>query len=347
MPLHIVGISNNRVWTTTRISESQGFTPWIDVGASADAAADAAGAPKRLPANAELLGVGCAMVDDGSPTRLHVCVSYKVGNRVGLVHTVETSPGQFFQWGDAHGVAFSNLKLEEGVDCAGIGAQLHVCVIGNQHQQQPAVWRSIRIPSRWSPARIVSVTALAITDVGCAAVPPAAGATDPRPALHVLTRVYDGRLLHDICFPTGRQTSMGDLIPVIPGLPSSISNMAASGFQGDLSVVAADGTNMFLARRRGASGFDPLINLRDAIQPGFAEPLTRPACAYVGGDLHIIAIAQGRIRHGIRRFSDAFRNPESSTTTMFGDVISAAPPGPAGSAPAMFTRVSCAGHTVF
>ena len=332
MPLHIVGISGGRVWRTTRISEKGGWTPWNDIFA--------AGAGP-LPVGHTLNEIGCALVDDAG-RRLHICVS---SDNDGLFHTIELAPGAFQPWGDAAAVAFSNLQLDSRVDCAGMGNQLHVCVAGRPRPGSllPAVWRSIRIPTGWSPPRAVSSNYLTITNVACAAVPNGSSTE-----LHVLSRVDTGgqvELIHNIWLPTGNQQPLGDqdMIPVVLGLSGRIFSMSATGFANALDVVVSDGINLFHTRRTPTM-WSALINLRAMIQPSFSGPLQVPACAIVGGNLHICATSNGSIMHAIRLANGTFHNPESSPGSVFGDVTGTVLTGANGSIPPpSFSQIACAG----
>jgi hypothetical protein len=72
------------------------------------------------------------------------------------------------------------------------------------------------------------------------------------------------------------------------------------------------------------------------------SPLVIPACADVGGNLHLCAISSGRIMHTIRLANGAWNNPESSGVGMWGDVTATVPCGPG----ATFGEIACAGDPI-
>jgi hypothetical protein len=88
-------------------------------------------------------------------------------------------------------------------------------------------------------------------------------------------------------------------------------------------------------------GLELFGNVRSVVADrSFARaPLTVPACANVGGNLHLCALSRGRIVHTIRLANGAWNNPESSGVGMWGDVTAAVAGGPG----LPFDDVACAG----
>ncbi len=342
MPLRLVGIhSDGSVWLTTRRSETLPWNPWTNLTSAIG--------PIAAPSN-----VACAVVNG----QLHICVV----ERDALWHTVETGPGAFTGWGAAHSVAFSGVSLGDRVDCAAIGGQLHVCVDGTRRSgalvSMPAVWRSVRNASgAWSTRREVTLRHAAVQDVACATITPSGAGT--RPQLEILTRAQaptgSQPLVHTTLLPTG--TSSGDMNVSASDrgtIPQSsfpfVTTIAAAGIGSELHVVLGAGTEL-LHTVFGSTGgtFELFALVRTLVgDPAFTgapfgspvPPLTLPACANVGGNLHVCAVSNGRIFHTIRLPSGAWRNPESNTVGMFGDVTSAVAGGP--STP-RFVAIACAG----
>ena len=295
--------------------------------------------------------VACAIVNG----LLHICVLEAPG---ALWHTVETGPHTFTGWGPAHSVAFSGVSPGLSVDCAAIGGQLHVCLDGNVHSGQivsdPAVWRSGRLTSgSWSLRREVTARFLAIRDVACASITPTgAGA---RPQLEVLTRPETRAgtaepLVHTTLFPTGASSGDTNMAASIPPSAATVNfpavlRVAAAGIGSELHIVLAQGTELFHTVNLGSAGgaFDLYGNVR-ALVSGAKRPfrgaLALPACANVGGNLHVCAVSNGRIFHTIRLASGLWRNPESSAFGMFGDVTKTVAGGPA---TPDFVDIACAG----
>jgi hypothetical protein len=69
-----------------------------------------------------------------------------------------------------------------------------------------------------------------------------------------------------------------------------------------------------------------------------AIPLTLPACANVGGNLHVCAVSGSRIMHTIRLANGLWRNPESNTAGLWRDVTATLGP-----LPASIVDIACAG----
>ena len=338
MPLRLVGLnSDGSVWLTRRRSETLPWDPWSNLTSVVG--------PIAAPSD-----VACAIVNG----QLHICVLATGA----LWHTVETGTGTFTGWGPAHSVAFSGVSPGLRVDCAAIGAQLHVCLDGNLHSgglvSQPSVWRSIRNPSgSWSPRKEVTSRLLTIRDVACASITPTgAGA---RPQLEVLTRAQtqagSDPLVHTTLLPTGGSSGDMGITASIPPTSAktnfpAVRTIAAAGIDSALHIVLGRGTELFHTVFGSAGGaFELFGNVRGLVgDPTFrrkpVRPLTLPACANVGGNLHVCAISNGRIFHTIRLASGAWRNPESNTVGLFGDVTAAVAGGP--SKPA-FVAIACAG----
>lgn len=337
MPLHLVGLSGGRIWHTIRRPNANvDWTPWEDVTSLVPSALP--GTPSR---------VACATVMD----TLQVCVLTSAG----LFHTIQFTPTSWQAWGNAGVTAFPQVILLSNVDCAGTGEQLHVCIDGllssRQNQTLPAVWRSIRIPTKWSAAAEVTNRYEPILNVACAQVTPAPGERDE---LHVLARAVDitsaDVLMHNIELPSGASQPAGDqdvfrLFPNAAALRLT-RTVAAAGIGPELHVVASDGTELFHTIRLNNSAWQSTFGLvRPAVDPTFTAPLENPACANDGGNLHVCAISGGRIMHTIRISSPPeWRNPENATSGSFGDVLAAVPAGSGGVAPPpTFDDIACAG----
>jgi hypothetical protein len=346
MPLRLVGINGDgSILLTRRRGEAFPWDPWINLTSAVG--------PIAAPSD-----VACAIVNG----QLHICVL----ERGALWHTVETGPGTFTGWGPAHSVAFSGVTPGDRVDCAAIGGQLHVCLEGNSRSgtlvSQPAVWRSIRNPSgAWSTRREVTLRNPAIHEVACASITPSgAGA---RPQLEILTRAQTQTgsqpLVHTTLLPTGASSGDVNVSASDEGItPQSsfptVRTIAATGIGSELHIVLGGGTELFHTVFGSAGGtFELFARVRRLVgDPAFTvgaasaftllppPPLTFPACANVGGNLQLCAVSNGRIFHTIRLPSGAWRNPESNTVGLFGDVTAAVAGGP--STPA-FGAIACAG----
>jgi hypothetical protein len=336
MPLRVIGISGGRVWMTTRRSESLGWTPWTDLTTVVGPIA----APHA---------VACAIVNG----QLQICVL----EQNALWHTLELGPNSFTGWGPAHVVAFPRVSLGLRVACAPFDAQLHVCVDGNRttvtSTAEPAIWRSIRNSNgAFSPPREVTGRAPAIVDVACASVK-LPGQT--RPQLEVLTRSQTAGALHPLLrttlLPTGASSGDVTVAATVPpaaaksDLPA-IRTVAAAGIGAELHVLLAQDPSsgrpaeLFHAILTGA-GIELFGNVRALVGDAAfgSNPLTTPACANVGGNLHVCAISNGQIMHTIRLSSGAWLNPESNTVGIFGNVTAVVSGGP--STP--FVSIACAG----
>lgn len=342
MPLRLVGInSDGTVWLTRRRSETQPWDPWANL----TSVIGPIGAPTD---------VACAIVNG----QLHICVLEPGA----LWHTLETGPGAFTGWGPAHSVAFSGVSTGDRVDCAAMGSQLHVCVEGAKRTgalvSNPVVWRSVRNPSgAWSTPREVTLRYQAIRDVACATITPSGSGA--RPQLEILTRAAaptgSQPLVHTTLLPTG--ASSGDVnvsasdrgASPVSSFPS-VGTVAAAGIGSALHVVLGGGTDLFHTVFGSAGGTFELFGLVRALvgDPAFMgapfgvslPPLTLPASANVGGNLHVCAVSNGRIFHTIRLASGAWRNPESNTVGVFGDVTAAVAGGPSNP---NFVAIACAG----
>ncbi len=331
MSLHLVGISGGRVWHTIR-SAGAPWAPWDDVLNSTG--------PLSFPPS----DISCGFAGGA----LHVCVAGGGGR---LSHTIRSGPGAWQPWGDAELAAFSRVSGIESVDSVGIGGDLHVCVDGfidgRPLRTLPAVWRGVRIsaPPSWVPGAEITNRYSPILDFACASVDGG--------QLHTLVRCTDGEgtqvLMHNIRFPNGDQQSAGDqdvfrLFPNVAALRSTQS-VAAAGIGPALHVVASDGNELFHTIRLNDAAWQPTFGrVRPAVDPAFRGPLSFPACANDGGNLHICAISAGAVMHTIRLSNPAaFRNPEAGPTVGFGDVLSTVPPGPAVLLRA-FTKIACAGE---
>lgn len=329
MPLHVVGISGNRVWHTVRIARA--FAPWDDVFNSAG----------QLPFPPSDISCGFA---GGA---LQVCVA---GGEGRLFHTIRNARGSWQSWGNAEAAAFSVVSGITSVDSVGIGGGLHVCVEGSLQTRlsaEPSVWRGVRIstPPSWFPSAEITGRYKPILDLACASV-----AVDQ---LHILVRCTDDTgtevLMHNIRFRTGGQQPAGDqdVFRQFPNAAAlrSTQTVAAAGIGPALHVVASDGTDLFHTIRLNDAAWQTTFGLvRPAVTPSFRGPLGFPSCANESGNLHICAISAGDIMHTIRLSSPAaWQNPETGPNVGFGSVLSAVPPGPA-VPPRAFTRVACAGE---
>jgi hypothetical protein len=341
MPLRLVALNSDRsIWLTRRPSEASPWDPWLDLTSALGPIGD----PND---------VACAIVDG----RLHICV-HAFNDE--LWHTMETGPGTFTGWGAAHSVAFSGLELPFRVDCAAVGPQLHVCVDGRTRSgailSQPAVWRSIRAPSgSWSQRREVTGRNPVYKDIGCATITPAgAGA---RPQLEILARALDRSgteaLIHTTLLPTGGSSGDANIVAGGPSAAttdfSRVKSLASAGIGTELHIVVAANDDLFHTVLGSAGGVAELFtSVRVMVNdPSFTgtpgTPLRQlifPACANVGGNLHVCALSAGQIFHTIRLASGLWRNPESSPVGVFGDVTAAVPGGP--STP-FFISIACAG----
>jgi hypothetical protein len=332
--MHLVGVSGGSIWHTIR-DPLKGWDPWDEVTASAGPVVD----PPREIACAFVAGV------------LHVCVTTAVG---GLIHTIRFGKGNWQPWGDAGSVGFSTVLGLSLVGSASIGSGLVVCVdgfkrsSGTHTQSLPAVWRSDRTAAGWSAPGSVTDAYLSISDIACASV---SGSE-----LHVLARCVDRissaeLLIHTIWYPSGASQPLGDqdVIKNFPG--SSMSSLkrtrtvAAAGIGQALHVVASDGIELFHTIRIDNTRWQGTFGLvRPSVDASFLAPLTGPACANDGGNLHVCAISNGAIFHTIRMSSPAgWRNPETSSKGGFGNVLGSVPPGPRGSPPQTFIDIGCCG----
>jgi hypothetical protein len=341
MPLRLVALNRDgSIWLTRRRSETLPWDPWLNLTSVIG--------PIGAPTN-----VACAIVNG----QLHICVLEPTA----LWHTVETGPGTFTGWGPAHSVAFSGVSTGDRVDCAAIDSQLHVCVEGTKRTgalvSNPVVWRSVRNPSgAWSTPREVTLRYPAIRDVACASITPSG--SGGRPQLEILTRAAaptgSQPLVHTTLLPTGASTGDVNVSASDRGAsPQSsfpfVATVAATGIGSALHVVLGGGTDLFHTVFGSAGGTFELFGLVRALvgDPAFTgppfgglPPLTLPACANVGGNLHVCAVSNGRIFHTIRLASGLFRNPESNTVGLFGDVTGVVAGGP--STPD-FINIACAG----
>lgn len=344
MPLRLVALNSDRsIWLTRRRNEAAPWDPWINLTTEVG--------PIASPTD-----VACAIVDG----RLHICVL--ATNE--LWHTIETGPGTFTGWGPAHSDAFSGLLLQSSVDCAAVGPQLHICVEGRIESggliSRAAVWRSIRAPSgaptsTFSQRREVTGGNQAYADIACATITPTgAGA---RPQLEILARATDRfgteALVHTTLLPTGAPSvdvniaAGGATAPTTSFSP--VQSVAAAGIGTELHIVLASNNDVFHTLLGRSGGVRELFtSVRVMVSdPSFMgtpgaplRPLIFPACANVGGNLHVCAVSNGLIFHTIRLASGLWRNPESSPVGLFGDVTAAVPGGP--SSP-FFISIACAG----
>lgn len=194
--------------------------------------------------------------------------------------------------------------------------------------------------------------------MACASITPSgAGA---RPQLEILTRVPQGGtepLVHTTLLPTGASSGDVNVSASDRGAtPQSsfpfVVTIAAAGIGSALHIVLGGGIDLFHTVFGSAGGAFELFGLVRTLvgDPAFmgapfgpVPPLTLPACANVGGNLHLCADSNGRIFHTIRLPSGAWRNPESSTVGMFGDVTAAVPGGPSNPD---FIAIACAGDPI-
>ena len=356
MPLSLLGISGGRLWRTTRGPNTL-FTPWQDLTAAPPLGVG------TLPVPADR--VACAWVN----ASLHICV---LADRR-LLHTMETAPNVFTGWGDADALGFPGLNMGINVGCAAIGGQLHVCVDGflrgTSNGTQHAVWRSVRAPSgAWSAPREVISRSPVIHDIACTTVTPATAVA--RPQLEVLARAprtVPARprprtieaLVRQTLLPTGSSSGEANMLASIhPNAAASdlpgVLGVATSGIGSELHIVLAQGGELFHTIS-GLGGFDLYGNVRTQVahRDFGTTQLHFPACAAVGGNLHVCAIAnsdgksnvvpKGGIVHTIRLANGLWRNPESNNFGVFGDVRSAVPPPSSGTAPTAFSHIACAG----
>lgn len=335
MPLHLLAISGRRVFRTTRPDETSPWAPWQDLNVAVGPLA----APARL---------GCAMVNSA----LHICVL----ETNALRHTLETSPDTFTGWGAAHVAAFPGLTMGQSVDCAGMGSQLHVCLdgfrISGDIMSFPAVHRSIRnAQGAWSPPREIMQRTPVIRDIACTSRLSASG----RQQLEVFARsqAQTGAgaerrtieaLVHTTLLPTGEPGRDIAMTPVLPPAPATaevpgVRSIAAAGIRSQLHVVLAQEGELFHTVR-GTSGRDSFSSVRTLVaDTRFGEsPLSMPACANGGGNLHVCAVSGGRIVHTIRLANGLWRNPESNTAGVWSDVTAAL-----GALPGAIDDIACAG----
>ena len=220
---------------------------------------------------------------------------------------------------------------------------------------RPAVFRSIRNSSgAWSTRREVTSRYLAVGEVACASITPTgAGA---RAQLEVLARAQTQTgsqpLVHTTLLPTGASSGDVNVSATIPPSATTtnfpaVRTIAAAGIGSELHIVLGQGNELFHTVFGSAGrAFELFGSVRGLVgDPVFTgqplpRPLTLPACANVGGNLHVCAVSNGRIFHTIRLPSGQWRNPESNTVGMFGDVTAAVAGGP--SKPD-FIAIACAG----
>jgi hypothetical protein len=321
MPLHLLAISGRRVYRTTRQDETSQWTAWQDL----NVAVGTITAPTR---------VACAMVNGA----LHICVL----STNALWHTVETSANVFSGWSAAHSAAFPGISMGGSVDCAGIGSQLHVCLdgfrIAGDIQTFPVVLRSIRNSAgAWSPPREVMQRSPVIRDVACTNRTPAGG----RQVLEVLARsqAQTGAganrttieaLVHTTVLPTGAATRDVNMVPTIPPATATanvpgVRSIAAAGIGSRLHIMLANGGELFHTVSGGGGASDLYGSVRTLVGDVFfgTSPLSLPACANSGGNLHVCAASGSRIVHTIRLASGEWRNPESSAAGAWSDVTAA------------------------
>ena len=336
MPVHFLGISGGRLWHTIRRDDT-GWEAWDDVLASAPLVVLPFPFPEiGIPAPSR---VACAVVTG----RLHVCVTIPPTRTTSalLLHTIRFGPRNWQPWGNASAAGFPSVLGMVNVDCVGIGPELHVCIDGFRRLQPlqtlPAVWHSIRTDAGWSAPTAVTSRYPVIWDHACG---------DVGGALHVVVRCISvpgtELLMHTIRFPNGTLQAQGDQ-DVIGLFPATVKaairrtgTVAVAGGQGQLHVVASDGSELFHTIRLNNTSWLPTFGpVRPAVTPGFTSPLTQPACASADGNLHIFAIdnSSRRVWHTIRLSTGAWRNPETATTGSFGDVLAAVPAGFAEAAP--------------
>lgn len=343
MPLHLVGISNNGIWHTIR--RPGGWDPWENILASAG----------PLPSPSD--DIACGFVNG----QLHVCVSTHPAPQPGVFHTIRFARGNWQPWGDAGSLVFKQ-NLGNGrimqiiglgrVDCAGISNGLHLCIAGEKKLSQdplngpPTIWRSVRTPNNWTAPNTVTAGYSLMWDIACAKV--------NSDQLHVLARCQNAGgselLIHNIWFADGTQQELGD-----EDVFSQFANVndlrntqwvAGAGIEQALHVVVSDGNELFHTIRLNHAAWQPSFGLvRPAVDNAFTGPLSQPACANDGGNLHVCAISAGSIKHTIRLTNpSAWRNPENATTGSFGDVVDSVRPGSTGSPTKTFSAIACAGE---
>jgi hypothetical protein len=261
-------------------------------------------------------------------------------------------------WGDARTAVFARLSRQSfsAIDCVGMAgapgtntALLHVCVegftVGEETQSLPGVWHSFRITSPGTddwlrPIRQLTDGYLHIWDVACANIDGG--------QLHILARCrhrtsHAALLIHTIRFSDGTMQSVSDqdvfsMFSNADALRATLQ-VAAAGIGPQLHVIASDGTELFHTIRLSDRAWQPTFGpVRAAVDGAFTRPLTRPACASEGGNLHVCAISGGRIMHTTRVSSPpAWRGG-------FEDVLAAVPPGASGAPPDGFSDIACAGE---
>ncbi|MGH6951455.1 MAG: hypothetical protein ACREH4_11305 [Vitreimonas sp.] len=335
MPLQLLAISGRRVFRTTRHDETSPWAPWQDLNIAVG--------PLAAPAR-----VGCATVSGA----LHVCVL----ETNALRHTVETSPDAFTGWDAAHVAAFPGITMGQSVDCAGIGGQLHLCLdgfrISGDIMTFPSVLRSIRnAQGAWSPPREVMQRSPVIRDIACASRLAASG----RQQLEVFARsqVQTGAgasrttieaLVHTTLLPTGAASRDVNMTPALPPAAATanvpgVRSIAAAGIRAQLHVVLAQEGELFhTVSGTGASGAYGSVRTLVGDTSFGESPLTMPACANSGGNLHVCAVSGARIVHTIRLADGLWRNPESNAAGVWSDVTAALGP-----LPGPIADIACAG----
>ncbi len=338
MPLHLLALSGRRVFRTMRRDETSGWTPWQDLNVAVG--------PLAAPAR-----IACATVNGA----LHICVL----ETNALWHTLETAVDTFPGWGAAHSVAFPGLTMGTSVDCAAIGSQLHVCLdgfrISGDIMTFPAVHRSIRSgAAAWSPPREIMQRSPIIRDIACTSRTAAGGS---RQQLEVFARsqaqtgVGADRttieaLVHTTVLPggaAGRDLNMVSTIPPAPATANvpGVRSIAAAGIGSQLHVMLAQEGELFHTVSGGVANTYESVRTLVADFGFGTNPLTLPACANVGGNLHVCSVSGSRIVHTIRLASGAWRNPESNSAGFWNDVTAALGP-----LPASVVDIACAGDPV-
>lgn len=334
MPLHLLAISERRVFRTTRADEATPWAPWQDLNVAVGPLA----APARL---------GCAIVNGA----LHICVL----ETNALRHTAETSPDTFTGWDAAHVAAFPGITMGQSVDCAGLGGQLHVCLdgfrISGDIMSFPAVHRSIRsAQGAWSPPREIMQRSPVIRDIACTARLSASG----RQQLEVLARsqVQTGAgaerrtieaLVHTTLLPTGEPSRDINMTPVLPPAPATadlpgVRSIAAAGARAQLHILLAQEGELFHSLSGGQSNLYGSVRAMVADTSFGESPLTMPACAISGGNLHVCTVSGERVLHTIRLANGLWRNPESNGAGAWSDVTAAL-----GALPGPIADIACAG----
>ena len=104
--------------------------------------------------------------------------------------------------------------------------------------------------------------------------------------------------------------------------------------------MLADGGELFHTVSGGGEASDLYGSVRTLVGDVFfgTSPLTLPACANGGGNLHVCAASGSRIMHTIRLPNGQWRNPESDAASAWSDVTAAL--GGLGGA---ITDLACAG----